>query len=152
MANGASFCHVIKRKQFNHDNPSITEGNHIWKGAAPIFSNKVREIIEFMIVSSDVGIIIFKIIRVNSMDDAKAWMIKYFMAASVDIMFSLEDMRGMNDIRLISRPIHVAGHELDLIEIKVPRINMSKNKSFEELKIEIKKKRINTFISGVWTH
>lgn len=96
--------------------------------------------------------ILSNITKVNNIDEAIAWIIKYFIAASVDIILSFEDIRGIKASKLISNPIHVAGHELDLIEIKVPRINMNKNKSFEELKIEIKKKRINTFISGVWTH
>lgn len=36
---GVIFCHVIKIKQFNQDNPSIILGNQKWKGADPIFIN-----------------------------------------------------------------------------------------------------------------
>jgi len=34
--NGAAFCTVISSAQFSHLNPSITPGNHQWKGAAPL--------------------------------------------------------------------------------------------------------------------
>lgn len=37
---GEIFCHVIKIKQFNQDNPSIILGNQKWKGAEPIFKNR----------------------------------------------------------------------------------------------------------------
>jgi len=38
--NGAAFCTVINSAQFFHLNPSITPGNHKWRGAAPIFSRR----------------------------------------------------------------------------------------------------------------
>ena len=38
--NGAAFCTVINSARFSHLNPSITPGNHQWKGAAPLFSRK----------------------------------------------------------------------------------------------------------------
>lgn len=34
---GANFCQVIKINLFSHVIPSITLGNHRWKGAAPLF-------------------------------------------------------------------------------------------------------------------
>lgn len=34
---GEIFCHVIKIKQFNQDNPFIILGNQKWKGTEPIF-------------------------------------------------------------------------------------------------------------------
>jgi hypothetical protein len=37
---GAAFCTVISSPQFSHLNPSITPGNHQWKGAAPLFSRR----------------------------------------------------------------------------------------------------------------
>lgn len=70
--NGASFCQVIRMKQFIHDKPSITEGNHIWKGAAPIFNRRVKEIIEFINISFRKGIIKLKMIKVNIRDEAIA--------------------------------------------------------------------------------
>ena len=38
---------------------------------------------------------------------------KYFNEASVLYMFLTLDIKGMNDIRLISRPIHAHNHELE---------------------------------------
>ena len=38
--NGAAFCSVINSAQFSHPNPSITTGNHQWKGAAPLFNRR----------------------------------------------------------------------------------------------------------------
>lgn len=32
---GAIFCHVIRRREGSHETLFMTEGNHIWKGAAP---------------------------------------------------------------------------------------------------------------------
>jgi hypothetical protein len=37
---GTVFCTVISSAQFSHLNPSITPGNHQWKGAAPFFSRR----------------------------------------------------------------------------------------------------------------
>jgi hypothetical protein len=38
--NGAAFCTGINSAQFSHLNPSITPGNHQWKGAAPLFNRR----------------------------------------------------------------------------------------------------------------
>ena len=38
--NGAAFCTVINSAQFSHLNPSITPGNHQWRGAAPLLSSR----------------------------------------------------------------------------------------------------------------
>ena len=38
---------------------------------------------------------------------------KYFNEASVLYIFLMLDIRGINDIRLISRPIHAPNHELE---------------------------------------
>ena len=37
---GAAFCTVINSAQFSRLNPSITPGNHQWRGAAPPFSRR----------------------------------------------------------------------------------------------------------------
>lgn len=142
ITNGASFCHVIRTKQLNHDKPSITDGNHIWKGGAPILINNVDAMIEFNISLLIKVIIKLEIVKVKSIEEAIAWTIKYLIDASVDIILSLDDISGINASKLISNPIHVAGHELDLIEIKVPRINTIINKNLAGFSIKIKKKRI----------
>ena len=45
--------------------------------------------------------------------EASICTLKYFNEASVLYMFLTLDIRGMNDIRLISRAIHVPNHELE---------------------------------------
>lgn len=50
---------------------------------------------------------------------------------------------------MISKPIQAPNQELDVTVIKEPIIIIIKNKIFEEL-LKIKKKRIKTFINGVW--
>lgn len=42
---GVIFCHVIKIKLLNQEKPSIILGNQKWKGAEPIFINRVELII-----------------------------------------------------------------------------------------------------------
>jgi len=37
---GVAFCTVINSAQFSHLNPSITPGNHQWRGAAPLFNRR----------------------------------------------------------------------------------------------------------------
>lgn len=46
---GVIFCHVIKIRLLNQDNPSIIFGNQKWKGAAPIFIN-MEELIKIEII------------------------------------------------------------------------------------------------------
>jgi len=36
----AAFCTVINNEPFSHLNPSITPGNHQWRGAAPRFNRR----------------------------------------------------------------------------------------------------------------
>ena len=43
--NGAAFCTIINSAQFSHLNPSITPGNHQWRGAAPLFNRRGIQII-----------------------------------------------------------------------------------------------------------
>jgi len=45
IISGASFCHVDKINAVNHEIDIITEGYHVWNGAAPILtSNAVSRI------------------------------------------------------------------------------------------------------------
>ena len=59
-------------------------------------------------------------------------------------------IRGIKANKLISKPIHAPNQELAETVIKVPVIKIHKNIILEEL-LKIKKKRITTFINGVWT-
>lgn len=81
-------------------------------------------------------------------EEANAWVKKYFNEASVDINL-LSLIRGIKDNKLISKPIQAPNQELAEIEIRVPTIKILKNTIFDEL-LKIKKKRIRTFINGVW--
>lgn len=92
---------------------------------------------------------IYKITENNKADEAKACVKKYFKEASVDKELFVLIIRGINDNKLISKPIHAPSHEFAEIEIKVPIINVKKNSILAEF-LKIKKKRIKTFISGVW--
>lgn len=122
--NGAAFCTVISSAQFSHLNPSITPGNHQWSGAAPLFSRRgVQMIIGVCAFSSRVNkssVNVF-ITTINSrVAEARTCTMKYFSEASVLYMFLALDIRGINDIRLISSPIHAPSHELDDTDINTP--------------------------------
>ena len=82
--------------------------------------------------------------------EAKAWVKKYFKAASDDKVLLLLIINGINDNKLISSPIQALNHELDEMEIRVPLTKVNKNNSLAEF-LKIKKKRSKTFINGVWT-
>lgn len=111
---GAIFCHVNRIKLLNQFNPSITSGNQKWKGAAPIFVNnaelmiiikywfKLKKNDEFM----DIIIIINKI---NI--EAKVWVKKYLIEASLEYIFLYIENKGIIEIILISNPIHIPNHE-----------------------------------------
>ena len=45
---------------------------------------------------------------------------KYFNEASVLYVFLTLDIRGINDIRLISKPIHAPSHELEDTDTNIP--------------------------------
>jgi hypothetical protein len=82
---GAIFCTVIGSRLIIHLNPSITLGNHQCNGAAPIFRSRgVITAYEWISLRLWVWFtrvfIITKNIRV---DEARAWMRKYFSDASV---------------------------------------------------------------------
>lgn len=82
------------------------------------------------------------------MEEANAWVKKYFNEDSLDIKL-LSFIRGINDNKLISSPIQAPNQELAEIVIIVLIIKIKKNIIFDEL-LKIKKKRIKTFMSGVW--
>lgn len=91
-----------------------------------------------------------KIIENKRIDEAKAWVKKYFRLLSEDIKFFLPSfIKGINESKLISNPIHAPNHEFEEIVINEPEINIIKKILFEIFLI--KKKRGITFISGVWT-
>jgi hypothetical protein len=60
--------------------------------------------------------------------EARAWVKKYFKEASVDSKLFVSIIKGIKDNKLISSPIQAPNQELEEIEIKVPLINVVKNK------------------------
>ena len=127
-------------------------GNQKWKGAAPLFNNNddnkiIEENLLLLNIRLEFNIIIM--ILNNKITEANAWVKKYFKEASVDIKL-LSLIRGIKDNKLISKPIHAPSQEFDETVIRVPIIKIIKNIILEEL-FKIKKKRIKTFINGVWT-
>jgi hypothetical protein len=122
--NGAAFCTVINSAQFSHLNPSITPGNHQWRGAAPLFNRRgVQMIIDVYVFLSNVNrssVSVFITTMNSSVAEARTCTIKYFSEASVLYMFLTLDIRGINDIRLISRPIHAPNHELEETDTNIP--------------------------------
>lgn len=84
----------------------------------------------------------------NRVVEARACTRKYFREASVDIKLFDSFIRGINDNKLISRPIHALSHEFEDTVKSVPSIRIDKNKILEEF-LKIKKKRTRTFMSGV---
>lgn len=131
---GVIFCHVIKIKLFNQLNPSTILGNQKWKGVDPIFI-KIEELIiidKKKIISKFFNKIIFNKIENRKLIDAIDWVKKYFNEASVaNKLFELE-IRGINLIKLISKPIQHPNQELEEIAIKVLLIKKKKKNIFEE--------------------
>jgi hypothetical protein len=56
----------------------------------------------------------------SNVAEARTCIIKYFSEASALYKFLTLDIRGINDIRLISRPIHVPSHDLEDIDTNTP--------------------------------
>lgn len=65
--------------------------------------------------------------------EASTCTIKYFSEASVLYIFFTFDIRGINDIRLISNPIHAPSHEFDDTDTNIPLTNVISSRIFVEL-------------------
>lgn len=68
------------------------------------------------------------IIEKRRIVDAKDWIIKYFITASVGYILFVFFNKGIIDNKLISIPNHIIIQECAEIEIKVPKIKVLKNK------------------------
>jgi hypothetical protein len=134
---GAAFCTVINSAQFSHLNPSITPGNHQWKGAAPLFNRRgVQMIIVVYGLLSNVNrssVNVFITTINSSVAEARTCTMKYFNDASVLYIFLTLDIRGINDIRLISRPIHAPSHELEDTDTNIPPTRVISRRILVEL-------------------
>ena len=85
-----------------------------------------------------------KIIRValrRMRTDPKAWIKKYFRAASAEYKLNLEDKIGMNERRFSSSPSQVVNQELDETAIRIPRARDIPNKARLGFEFRIKKRR-----------
>jgi len=78
---GAIFCHVIISRHAIQFNPSIIEGNHKWNGISLNFINNGIIIIIFLLFKKKKFLLIKKI---NNRIEAKAWIKKYFIVASIE--------------------------------------------------------------------
>jgi len=67
---------------------------------------------------------------ITTMNNSVAEAMKYFNEASVLYMFLTLDIRGMNDIRLISKPIHAPNHELEDTNSNTPSKAFGGNKRY----------------------
>lgn len=114
-------------------------GNQKWKGADPIFINKVEFIIMGVIIfiSRFINNILIKIIN-KKLIEASDWTMKYFKDASEENKFFVFEIRGINLNKLISNPIQQPNHELEEMEI-----NVLKNKiNIKNILLEFIKKKI----------
>lgn len=108
-----------------HLKPSITLGNQKWKGAVPLFISIVEQI--NIIILSLGSVSKFKGINKTTIpnkkiEEANAWVKKYFKEDSEENKFFDLIIRGIKDNKLISRPIHILNQENEEIVIKVPVI------------------------------
>ena len=149
--NGAIFCQTRVIKQFIQDKRIITWGNQKWKGAIPALITKAMKIIMFRgWTLKKASVIISDTENTIIIIEAKAWGIKYLIAASDDLFLTSDKINGMNLIKLISNPIQAINHELEEAAITVPEIKNIIKIKWKFFK-NIKKKEDWTLIEGVWT-
>jgi hypothetical protein len=124
---GAIFCQVSIKVAWNHEMNSIIWGNQKWNGAIPAF---IERAIVIKIPDRLIAILRWKNIRREVkmiIREAIAWVRKYLIAASVVGGFNLLRRRGINLIRLISRPSQAVNHEEEDTVKMVPAIKLVKN-------------------------
>lgn len=63
----------------------------------------------------------------KKMEEARAWIKKYFRDDSEENKFFVPIIKGIKDNKLISNPIHILNQEEEEIEIRVPKIIEKKN-------------------------
>jgi len=122
---GAIFCQVSKIAPWIQFTNSITWGNQKWVGAIPDLIPRATEtrLLEGEIMLAKEGFISRRLEKIIK-TEARAWVIKYLMAAS-----DLEEeedivIRGIKDIRLISRANQAINHEEEEQAISVLAIRM----------------------------
>ena len=88
-------------------------------GVYGLLSNMSRSTINVFVTTMD-----------NSVAEVSDCTMKYFNEASVLYMFLTLDVRGMNDIRLISKPIHAPNHVLEDTNSNTPSKAFGGNKRY----------------------
>jgi len=86
----------------------------------------------------------------SSVAEASTCTMKYFNEASVLYMFLTLDIRGMNYIRLIPRPIHAPSHELKDTDTNTPPTKVISKRIFVEL-LAITEESVILYLWGVNT-
>jgi len=74
--------------------------------------------------------------------------VKYFNEASALYMFLTLDIKGMNEIRLISRTIHAPNHELEDTDTNTPRTKVVSRRIFVEL-LGIREESVILYLWGM---
>jgi hypothetical protein len=72
----------------------------------------------------------------------------YFNEASIMYIFLTLDIRGINNIRLISNPIHAPSHELEETDTNTPLTQVISNRIFVEL-LGIREESVILYLWGM---
>jgi hypothetical protein len=83
----------------------------------------------------------------SSVAEASTCTIKYFNEASVLYMFLTLDIKGINDIRLISNTIHAPSHELEDTDTNAPPTRVISKRIFDGL-LDIREESVILYIWG----
>jgi len=97
---GLIFCQVDKIKVAGHEVWAITDGNQLWKGAAPIF-------ISIATIKHEENRKDIVIGPIRNTREAKAWIKKYFIALRIDSGFNEVIIIGINKMVLTSNLSHI---------------------------------------------
>jgi len=73
---------------------------------------------------------------------------KYFNEPSVLYMFLTLDIKGINDIRLISRPIYASNHELEYTDTNIHPTKLISRRVFVEL-LGIREESVILYLWGM---
>jgi len=84
----------------------------------------------------------------NSVAEASTCTMKYFNEAAVLYRFLTLDIKGMNDIRLISGPIHAPNHELEDTDSNTPPTKVISKRIFVEL-LGIREESVIHYVWGM---
>lgn len=114
---GANFCHVDINRIIGQDNDSMTWGTQMWNGKAP--SLRTLAAVNSSVINK--GEVNGDMRGINSrVVPAISCKIKYFIAISDEDEDFLIVIKGMIEIRFMTRPIHVRIHQDDKNTSKVP--------------------------------